>query len=424
MAGTFTLFGKLPTELRLKIWEFAIPGPRVVYLDLVRCEDNTAHMAEEDEEHDSLSVSGSLEEGTTTAENADPVTLQEERVNPETQEERMGQSPIGNLTASNSTSGTGESGSGDSDSEESSNEESGGEDIEEATPASDSESETDHGDSEEERALQDAQRRSRYLNFLETCHGYSDEEDDRSDIYVAALTFRSDCSPPSLLFVCHDSRDLALKYYQKTFGTAYAPARTYFDFDRDTIYIRYDVFSPNSRGFEDFLEELFQVREGGLMMVRNAAVLVDETFEARRGELHELLVADMLERVFPRLQNLTIVLAHEAPENSDKAPIRFIEPIDYEVVLSAYENYSRDRAWQKKGPVDVRMLYYAKVRPKFLKKQIARQHGWYGEDTLWPPLIPAIEYKIAITSSQERHLESVRRAAENVWKEVAQEVED
>jgi hypothetical protein len=78
-------------ELRLNNWEFAIPGPRVVYLDLVRCEDNTAHTAEEDEEHDSLSVSGSLEEGTTTAENADPVTLQEERVNPETQEEGMGQ---------------------------------------------------------------------------------------------------------------------------------------------------------------------------------------------------------------------------------------------------------------------------------------------------------------------------------------------
>jgi hypothetical protein len=55
------------------------------------------------------------------------------------------------------------------------------------------------------------------------------------------------------------------------------------------------------------------------MTVKNAAAPVDETFEARRGDLHELLVADMLERVFLHLENLTIVLAHEAPEHSDKA---------------------------------------------------------------------------------------------------------
>jgi hypothetical protein len=88
MAGTFTLFGKLPTELCLKIWEFAIPGPRVIYLDFVGCEDKTAHTVVEDEKHDGLSVSGPLEEGTTTAENADSDTL----------DEGIEQSPIGNTT--------------------------------------------------------------------------------------------------------------------------------------------------------------------------------------------------------------------------------------------------------------------------------------------------------------------------------------
>jgi hypothetical protein len=114
MTGTFTLFEKLPTELRLKIWEFAIPGPRVIYLDLVRCEDNTAHAAVEDEKHDSLSVSESLEEGTTTAENADLDTL----------EEGIEQSSIGNTTVDDDMSGSEES--------------------EEATSASDSESEEEN----------------------------------------------------------------------------------------------------------------------------------------------------------------------------------------------------------------------------------------------------------------------------------------
>jgi hypothetical protein len=124
----------------------------------------------------------------------------------------------------------------------------------------------------------------------------SEQSEEIYPPFVTTVTFKSDCPPPSLLFVCQESRTLASKYYQKTFGTPCAPGNTYFDFDRDTIYVRYDVFSPKARYFEEFIEDMFRVREGGSMTVKNAAVLVDETSEARRGDLHELLVADMLER--------------------------------------------------------------------------------------------------------------------------------
>jgi hypothetical protein len=311
------------------------------------------------------------EEETTAAGHADPDNTQEEREHPETLE-GMGQSANGTVPAGKNMSGTGEPGSGDPDSEESnnegsSNEESGSEDIEEANHEPDK----DQSDSEQSEGI--------YHPF------------------VTAVTFRSDCAPPSLLFVCQESRTLASKYYQKTFGTPNAPANTYFDLDRDTIYVLYDVFSPNARYFEEFIEEMFRVREGGLMTVKNAVVLVDETFQARRGDLHQLLVADMLERVFPRLEKLTIVLAHWAPEHhDDKSPICFIETIDYEATILNYGLFPPgDGVWQYQGEPNRRWLCYAKLRPTFLKETILR--SMKAGDL--PPLIPSIDYKLAINGS-------------------------
>jgi hypothetical protein len=76
-----------------------------------------------------------------------------------------------------------------------------------------------------------------------------------------ATAFRADCPPPSLLSICHESRAIASKYYRKTFATPHAPARAYFDFDRDTIYVRYDKFSPSCYHYDQFLHEIAKVRK-------------------------------------------------------------------------------------------------------------------------------------------------------------------
>lgn len=39
----FTLFSKLPPELRLRVWKFTLPGPRTVVLNATLCPDTGLH---------------------------------------------------------------------------------------------------------------------------------------------------------------------------------------------------------------------------------------------------------------------------------------------------------------------------------------------------------------------------------------------
>jgi hypothetical protein len=244
-------------------------------------------------------------------------------------------------------------------------------------------------------------------------------EEEIDLLRAAAITaFRSDCTPPSLLSVCRESRAVASKYYQKLFATPHAPARTYVDFDRDTIFVRYDEFSPDALDFEDSLDEMSRVQEGGFMMVKNVAVLADDADEGNYWGLDEPLAADLLMRIFPRLAKLTIVLEAVERPPGDESPTCFIEPINFEATLSSYENYVEDRAWQSRERPDEVWLEFATIRPDFLEKITVRSTK-AGD---LPPLIPAIEYKVAVTSYQEEYLEYVREAAETFWQKAEQEL--
>lgn len=57
------------------------------------------------------------------------------------------------------------------------------------------------------------------------------------------LGIRSSCVPPAVLFVNREAHEVAAKYFEKAFPYEVALAQTWFDFDLDTLYIRYDKFN-------------------------------------------------------------------------------------------------------------------------------------------------------------------------------------
>lgn len=71
-------------------------------------------------------------------------------------------------------------------------------------------------------------------------------------------TFRPATPAPALLLACHDSRQVALEYYTQAFGRGNHLRKTWFDFERDVLYLDWDTFNPYSPRKmlpEDFWEE-------------------------------------------------------------------------------------------------------------------------------------------------------------------------
>jgi hypothetical protein len=67
------------------------------------------------------------------------------------------------------------------------------------------------------------------------------------------MGLRSQCPPPNLLFVCRESFEVATRYYAKAFGTCGAFPCTWFDFERDILYLDWDFISDQELVPKDFL---------------------------------------------------------------------------------------------------------------------------------------------------------------------------
>jgi hypothetical protein len=68
-----------------------------------------------------------------------------------------------------------------------------------------------------------------------------------------SIGLRSLCPPPNLLFVCRESFEVATKHYTKAFGTCNASPSTWFDFERDTLYLDWDIIAEEELVPRDFL---------------------------------------------------------------------------------------------------------------------------------------------------------------------------
>jgi hypothetical protein len=72
--------------------------------------------------------------------------------------------------------------------------------------------------------------------------------------------FRSRCTPPTLLFVCHESFEVASYHYKKAFGTEHAFPETWFDFERDTLYFGWDDRDLAQEPHDFLMEEAQKVQ--------------------------------------------------------------------------------------------------------------------------------------------------------------------
>jgi hypothetical protein len=112
--------------------------------------------------------------------------------------------------------------------------------------------------------------------------------------------FATRAPPPVLLYVCHESFEIASKHHSRVFGTAYSPPEVYFNFKKDTLYLDWSLSWPrNSYKLTDFswVE---------LAAVRYLAIECDQSCaEFLNVENREELMAMVLS-YFPNLEKLTI----------------------------------------------------------------------------------------------------------------------
>ncbi|KAF4630007.1 hypothetical protein G7Y89_g8135 [Cudoniella acicularis] len=122
----------------------------------------------------------------------------------------------------------------------------------------------------------------------------------------------SDTKAPSVLFACRDSYSIASKFYIPSFSFADSIPETYFDHQRDTLYLRCDTFALFSYYdyFSETMDELeYLYDSANLKRVQNLAVLLDPDPDQVMNTGTPDRLANIL-FLFGNIKNLTLVLGH------------------------------------------------------------------------------------------------------------------
>jgi hypothetical protein len=111
--------------------------------------------------------------------------------------------------------------------------------------------------------------------------------------------FATRAPPPVLLYVCHESFEIASKHHSRIFGTPYSPPEMYFNFKEDTLYLDWSSWEIHSYKPADFSwVELAAVRYLAIECDQSCAKFLNV-------ENKEELIAMVLS-YFPNLEKLTI----------------------------------------------------------------------------------------------------------------------
>lgn len=193
------------------------------------------------------------------------------------------------------------------------------------------------------------------------------DEDHMPDGRPPLVGVKSQCQNPSILFVNHEAHKAAATYLKKAFSSPASVPETYFDFEKDTLYIRYLKFNLLTRNTayaprdQNAINCLRKLNTEDLAKVKKLAVQVhpdSQTHELLEDEIAELL------SVFTAVRQMTLVADHHDGCNvrtNDKSPISLIEPID---IYDAFNSY-----WTSTIPNGVSMFEIP--RPKPAKKLIS-----------------------------------------------------
>jgi hypothetical protein len=122
----------------------------------------------------------------------------------------------------------------------------------------------------------------------------------------------SPCRPPAMLFACRESNGVASKLYDRAFDTkdtALTFPQTYFDFDRDILYICWNTYHPDwtFKRLIYFLTHSFDPETR--QRVKNLAILVKEHELEQFGFTIEWIVTH-ISNAFTGLKSLILVPRH------------------------------------------------------------------------------------------------------------------
>jgi hypothetical protein len=217
----------------------------------------------------------------------------------------------------------------------------------------------------------------------------------------------------SIMLSCRESHVVASRFYKRAFGTHAGLPETYFDFQRDTLYLRSDTFQDNDyTNREEMLGPLLSVADTSLAKVEMLAIFSDldgSPWSGRWESPTELLLSVL--QYFPNLKDFTFVVDHyrTAAEGIrfDEGSV-FIDPIN---VYDTFERYRESSPgqyfWEHVAmPKEPEMDYdWAEVNFVELKAQSVRsvREGGVG----WK--IPSIHYKVALSPEHMDELESERK---------------
>jgi hypothetical protein len=223
----------------------------------------------------------------------------------------------------------------------------------------------------------------------------------------------SDTKTPSVLLACRESYDVSSKFYIPSFAPADSTPATYFDFQRDTLYLRFNTFALVSDGdwYGNTMDELeYLYDSANLMRVQNLAVLLDPepdqvTNAARPGRLANILF------LFGNVKNLTVVLGHFDREGDDQGDILLMEPIDVAKTCYNYETISSGTP-QRQVELDVSLntnFVSSTELERALEqwKRLLEEEHTEGNNLVHLPG-PQVEYKSAVTGGLKRHLDYLR----------------
>ncbi|KAG4414940.1 hypothetical protein IFR04_011917 [Cadophora malorum] len=227
---------------------------------------------------------------------------------------------------------------------------------------------------------------------------------------MVALT--SDTKAPSVLFACRESYSVASKFYMPSFAFADSIPETYFDHQRDILYLRFDTFAllPYDDLVSCTIDELEYLYDSANLRVQNLAVLLDPdpdqiTNMARHDTLANILF------LFGNVKNLTLVLGHFDQEGDDQGDILLMEPIDVTKTCHNYETMFLEPS-QRQDVLDVPLNTHF-VSPDELEgclenwRRLQEEDSGEGEDLVSLPM-PQIEYKSAVTGRLKRNLDCLK----------------
>jgi hypothetical protein len=244
-----------------------------------------------------------------------------------------------------------------------------------------------------------------------------------SDMYREAkfLGLYSQCPPPEILPVCREAFDVASRSYPRAFSGPGSFGQTWFNGDFDTLYLRFDKYWVYSLGgpILDINDGFPVLDTENMRKVSKLAILWDLEPNPNLGPGVRPLVEDWTApvlKLFGGVEELTLVLRHyQSDREQDSSNVSFIDPIDVDKALEIYNKIISDPKSEVGLDVPSLDMGIGELDMELLEEY--RQN--FGEgNPRWT--MPKFVQRITVTEGVKKKLDDARIRAEVALKERAQ----